>query len=743
MLRTPELTPVLPLDDNERRVDSEQIAAMREQLDDWLLTPDLTDEQRDVIAAEVVQRIDNQLQVKAPPSMMEGIEAREWLAAVVGNTEYDTDWSITATHQQALKYFSGALIEAIRAKSNEADDTSSRDLAGYIYGSYFEGSPNIATYTGGISGQLELLSYINRSPITQEYLTQNIEGEAIYNGTFSGDKNIFEEHITHASPIAQLELINTASDLAKKAIWQGEWATPFTEKVQNDLHNIAEKHPDLRPFVRIAASVKAEGTSNQVAREWVDLDSLPYEQQERLLAAHESREEQNAVLQTALHEQFPKAGTGVLERVASDAAAGLRYGSVDRVTTIDGKQVQLTDISAQNDLAFTEEDAMLLKALYDPGMRVAVEGELGLDLSRLSLETQRHLLAFMVEAEPERYNRLIQALDIAGSYRVQLAEAFLAAKFGKDFGDTIISVAEKLDASEIVPLLESIANVRQEASRFATLFTDFDSHLELEISNAIGERVTEALYVIEELKNSPNSVATARVLKKRMTVDSVARVQQAIDYMARGLQGINDDVSSGVVANAYTSLSSTGWNLGDKKRTFLQLKPYGSPRGEYMQGVEHSEEGQINFSVNVSDAPEEVPYEIADYRRRYALSIRVDLEGTLRDHNGGKIGFDATRDTLNAALDLGSMRAQEDNPNYIVGSVISLGRKLRQKGKSRGYHTNLDERYGNKEVFAGMVEYTKHKLTRENSSRPSPHPIVSLGRIAYQRSASLSEKVAS
>ena len=291
----------------------------------------------------------------------------------------------------------------------------------------------------------------------------------------------------------------------------------------------------------------------------------------------------------------------------------------------------------------------------------------------LSAEARTQLFRVGVELDQSRYDRIKQAArrfsgDGDEVLRQRFAEAFLATEFGDDFGDTLLSLAEHCDKHVLGETLGHIEQIRGEARVFSEQFTDFDPELAGEVQRAIGERVTEMLYVLEEMSTNPDGIAKSRVFSERLKKNSPDQVLEALRMVSQGLESINQALVSGDVQNIYAS-NSTAWQLGSHKHVLLQLKGYGSERGAFDRGIEYSEEAQVNYSVDVSDEPHAVPVDIANYRRRYALSFRIDLEAIIRNAKGDRVGFDATRDMLNAAFDIGSFKASEDNPNYIVGST--------------------------------------------------------------------------
>ncbi|MGE5298463.1 MAG: hypothetical protein ACM3KF_00290 [Acidobacteriota bacterium] len=349
----------------------------------------------------------------------------------------------------------------------------------------------------------------------------------------------------------------------------------------------------------------------------------------------------------------------------------------------------------------------------------------------------RPFMDWLVHSSSENLQRVGAITTKNSESNDMFLEAFLATEFGEDFGDTLLTLRERLPQEAFDRLFEKMSEVRRLGREFSQLFAGYDDQIVGEIEEKMNSRITEVMCVAEAIAVSEQGIATGRVLGNRITIGSMQEVMKGLEHISVALGKITQNFHSGIATPAYLGDERSGWNLGKNGDTYAQIKTTGSERGQYMKGIEHSEEGQINFSSNVLD-DEPVPKEIADYRRRYALSVRIDLEGLLRDANGGRAGFDATREQLQAALDLGTLRGSDDNPNVRVGRLIALGNKLRmrklQQGKSRGYHVTLSQKYGNKHEFKGLAEHMVHKLYRrhfgqvgvQRATMESGHPSIPL-----------------
>lgn len=403
----------------------------------------------------------------------------------------------------------------------------------------------------------------------------------------------------------------------------------------------------------------------------------------------------------------------VLEEMRQNDRWMNEYGYSENSHNPDEQQIRRDDelaMSRVHNRVDLEDDATTYLLKY-AGLYHYVNHAFGFEVTSLSEPAKLRLIDYLTTVSKKDIERISAITErLSQEALPKFAEAFLATEFGDDFGDTLLTVAEKLPQEQLVPLLDTIQSIREYGAKFAKEFSGFDGKINNSIKAAIGERITEVLYVVKELAITVEGTASGKVLGNRITVKNMVEVMDALSLIELGLQRKSEAEESGVVTSAYDEDNRTAWHLGTESDVLVQVKKRGERRGEYKKGLEHSEEAQINYSIDVlSRDGDYVPTQIANYRRRYALSIRLDLEGILRDKNGGKVGFDATHDQLTAALDIGSLRGAADNPNVRVARIISLGNKLRKRdlrqGRSLGYHTGLPEEYGNKVKFAGLAEF--------------------------------------
>lgn len=681
------------------------------------------------------------------------IGAGKWLNEFSEIKEHDTSLRVMLGGNLDGSYITSELAEANKAfayglyaylekvEKTDMAEAEKVTFARNIYKALLSTSPCVVSYLGGTVQQIEIMAFAERSELGRQ-LTKSIKGDIIYECSFDQnvDATLSDGYKEQPSTVAQLAYVRTLEQLASEAVYSG-YADHFVNTTRVFFRHVAQD-PLSHPLVGIIANQADAAVGRECQGEDIFYDE--YEANlEKIQSIQESRQIEPVDQQEDLHSAFPNLPSNRQGRlVARDAVASYNSNVVEAVYTSDGRLMSL--VRPEENGSLTREDSDLLRVMYQPAVRTKLEDQFGVKLVDINFDAQVKLLHFMATADKEVYERLSRELHRTRQ-PPELAGAFLATEFGDEFGYVLLDVAELIPDEQLTELLEKVQRIRQYGARFAEQFNGFDNRIVSEIKRVIGERVTEALYVAKGLAKSGNDEISAKVLGHRITVKDISEINDALDLISLGLERIAEADASRAVAIGYDEENRSAWNLGAEGDVLLQIKPRGERRGNFVHGSEHSEEAQINYSVDtITEAGDYVPIDIGNYRRRYALSIRLDLEGIIRDVNGGKIGFDATRERLTAALDIGSLRGAPDNPNVRAARIISLGNKLRKRdlgqGRSQGYHTSLPEEYGYSLKFAGLAEFMRAKYRGRSLGRGAV--AAALGRSTRSSSASQLEKAA-
>lgn len=255
-----EALPTESIDVPERLTHDDERSAIRERLDERFVVTDLSQDQRERVIDEAMNSIDGFLKLD-PLELGHGILERQRVIdrlSEVTDSPVDEDGRYSTKHLQAMKYFLGTLFERIRAE--EIDNKNSEEaerVAGIVHAMYLSGSPNIASYAGSLAGQLELLSYANRSEAGRT-VSYGVATDIIYWASRGPSSETFAKVIAEApSSMAQIGTINTLTRLVHLSSQQGSWARPFADEVSIGLHAVAGGQGKCTPFVRLVAYSKS------------------------------------------------------------------------------------------------------------------------------------------------------------------------------------------------------------------------------------------------------------------------------------------------------------------------------------------------------------------------------------------------------------------------------------------------------------------------------------------------------
>jgi hypothetical protein len=378
-----------------------------------------------------------------------------------------------------------------------------------------------------------------------------------------------------------------------------------------------------------------------------------------------------------------------------------------------------------------EEMQQFAETFFLPQVRESLGKDLTVNLNNLGFEAQMRLVEWMASQQDDRrYNELSQYLSGSEDKdKKQFLDAFLALGYGEDFSDILLDLAETTPPETLRQVLSGIENIREASGDFAEIFGD---ELKPQIERAVGERITEVLCVVKALNDARGHSVALPFMGETISTSGYDEVLKTLMYVGSALGDINDATASDRSKSVFDKNGVKMWQLGENGGVLLKTRRYGVKDGEFISDVEYAGEAQVNFAVNLYGFGP-VPPELDNPVRREALSIRIDREGLILDEKGRKTGFDPTREHATAALDLGGMSGEsDDNPNQIVGKIVSMGNLLRnlyeqtaqlhkndrlfqqfirtsqaeprQNVSWRGYHTTLGGDLGEKEVFARFVE---------------------------------------
>lgn len=437
------------------------------------------------------------------------------------------------------------------------------------------------------------------------------------------------------------------------------------------------------------------------------------------------------------------------------ASKSLMHKNAELVSLINqnGEKIPLSDETHNDVTSFNKSDILLLSAIHASGFKDTFTERLGLDLSKISLDSQIQLLRFVGKtANKNRFDRLcltMQSIDI--KLRSKVAGNFLAADFGEDFGDALLDIAEskRFNKNEKERLLDTISSCRKSVKQITNLYIGFDDgKFAKEYARASNERLTDAIMTFQQIAN--HGIAEADLDwagKPRFNYD---KAMEALEYEAKSLEiisGTMNDVNTGakgafaeIVMHPDSSnqrLNRTMYNFyspnygyvllytrPEGSHSFDPMVDYGKDRSRYdMNSINAGTEASISLITNPVD-----PYSLpSPYRPnknavknpQFYNPITMDKVSAIRlDREGrtpGSAADSMERDPINpigtVSVDLAAIGDREDTPSGKIARLLSVGGKLREETSGVNSSLNHNTRwfnqnaYGTSGGFRQLVEF--------------------------------------
>ena len=653
--------------------------------------------------------------------------------------EADKGNLITPKLGQARKLFCANLLNALQ---NE-DDASKWQ----IYEAFFGMSPSFASYCGGLSGTLELLTISERTPAN--LCTDALYSEAIYDYSFT-EQNDFKKILEQSSPVRQLRLLPIYNNVALKCDL-GIYNNVVPTKVGEALTSLKNSE-NTTPLVKLAAESVDTNISDWFGAEWISIDANDPEYAE-LLERKEARRMEVQQEQEALHAQFPNLPNDQTLTIVAPgiAATFISDGTISVLSDQKGQMASLLDYSKENPFGINQETAALIGAAHNSDTKNLIEEKTKIKLERVPLDAQIQFLKFMTTADNKRFDRLCSALSgINENLRLKLAENFVAADFGAGFGDSLLEIAEsrQLNDAEKQRIFDTISSCRESIGKITELYAGFDGgEFQGQFARATNERLTDAITVFSEIAKSGS--AEADLGSKGRSKFDFAMAIEALEFERKSLEiigGTLEDVSSGhkgafaeVVLHPDASsdqlrLMRTMYNFYSPQHGYVLLytRPegshsfdndveYGKSHGASNIGVEAS----ISFIVDptAKEPPFKLlspfkpnPRSVMDFEKfgnpeNKVSAIRLDREGRAPGRPANALERDPINEKGMISVDLAAINDGEDTPSGKIARLISVGNKLRGdilgKDSTLNHNTNwFDQaKYGTGAGFKKLVEY--------------------------------------
>lgn len=440
-----------------------------------------------------------------------------------------------------------------------------------------------------------------------------------------------------------------------------------------------------------------------------------------------------------------------LDRDVRDYLSGTDYDLVldnaRRAITISSTLSQESFVDAEN------QDALgLFRELHTPQVRGVIEHRLGVSLQEIPLEKQFDFLRFASTCTPEVFERACKALHaIPQEQRPLVFDAFMSTKFGSDYSESILTIAEKYPTEQAVDIFETVGKFNDNARAIAQWYESYDPELAQSIELAMRERLSDALVALEELgteghldidvspgRNSENYVSDGRF---EMHLQSPGEGIEIVKALGKSLKLIQEVVTAEDVQAHQVNADATHFLMyrfsseqhGD---ALLYIRPEGAKGHDahLEYGNRSGVEASISFIVNPSD-----PQHLDIYKDPQGVSIRFDREGRRTDESPFSDERDPTRADGSMSVDISSLMGDGRHMPVKIGRFIAAGNLLRaaKTGGHESLHHNNNyfdqDRYGTAEGFAKLGIYTAHMAAatielQRSGSHASPYPSIPAAR---------------
>lgn len=586
---------------------------------------------------------------------------------------------------------------------------------------FFFVSPNITNYVGGINRQIELLAFAQRSPFGRR-MSDRVDGEIIYHGAFS--ENVDQVFISgldgQPSLEAKIAYLGTINRLARHSLDQS-WSEPFYRAVLEVNRYVDET--DQHPMLKVTSDEFAYETDMAYTQSRVFYDDYSATDDELapFIAEAEERQRQE---EAALRVEYPLLPDWQRPvRVANDACAGMDRGVIDSLYTRDGSVVPIS--GAMDGSSITREQAALLGTLYHDSIRRDVGDQLGIKLTELALGEQLRLLEYMSATNTIDFRRLQEVIKNAAD-PFETAKAFLATEFGQDYGDSILTIAEKVPAEQARHIFETVNGFREHTHEFASWFRDYDPEFARATELSMNESLTDILCSIEQLAHdgelhidvAPYRKGEGYIKDSRYmcNVDSLGAGVEIISALGKGMELVPGVIAAPDVIVArvneddeqFVIYRFTSRAVGT---LLLHIRPeaaYGYDK-DYEYGNKSGVEASIKFVVNPTD-----PHHLRADKDPDGLSFRFDREGRLVTESPFSADRDPTRVDGTMSVDISACAGDPSRMPVRIGRFIAAGNRLRADriGSDDTLHHNThffdQERYGKAGGFAKLAVYCAH-----------------------------------
>ena len=652
----------------------------------------------------------NRDQYKMPPII--------WMNRARDNATYHS-FSNSEKFADALKLFNGLVIDYLNTTKISQDKKDA-----YAITCFASNNPR----PNDLSSLLELLSIAERS---ENYYPKRFLYDGVFD-TIQDDDSILLDTFKKADAIQCMKMIPILSIMHSLR-------TVYSKRAENARKELPSS---LRDFLFHLAR------GNKEREKRIDDDHI----NELINSLFELEDDGSTIIERRVNDviQYLKndKNTTPLVKLAAECIGG--GSQID----VEHKTVEYYDKDTDIDYSMS----YLLNMVHESPIKSLVEDKLVLKLDDISLGAQVQLLKFMTEAKNGRFNKLCNTLSgVSEDLRLKLAESFLAADFGEDFGDALLNIAgsERLNDGEKEKILDTISSCRESIGKIAGLYSEFDGgQFTKEYARSANERLTDAVTVFERIAKD-GSAEVDLGWPGKMKYDYKSALE-ALQYEAKTLaiiSGVMEDVGEhkdGAFAEIvlhpdrnYARENRTLYNFYSPEHGYVLLytRPEGShsfdPMMEYGKIRSRYDKTSPNAGVEASVSFIANPVEPFSLPKPYKPDPRVmrnqnsydhstmdKVSGMRLDREGRAPGMEAddpNRDPVNpvgmVSVDLAAIGDRADTPSGKIARLFATGNALRavKSGADSALNHNTkwfeQEKYGTEKGFSKLVGYVDGKMS--------------------------------
>lgn len=183
-----------------------------------------------------------------------------------------------------------------------------------------------------------------------------------------------------------------------------------------------------------------------------------------------------------------------------------------------------------------EQLPQLLEYLHRPELRKKIGGNLNVDLTKISLRTQIHLLRFLSDQDKTGFERVSAVLKARPDQANNILNSFLACSENLEYGGAILNIAEKADtelSTKVFEKYNEIVNLGEEVRNNLGEYFGSQSGI-IDVSLLVKNLLQKANRLLADYSNRLNE--PAEQANQQELVQALSQVQSEVLVFASGVK---------------------------------------------------------------------------------------------------------------------------------------------------------------------------------------------------------------